>query len=47
MGNRVKKGKVMNKIRPVNSRNAAKRQKRIRENEVVLRSSDSTPAGKT
>ena len=46
MGNRVKKGKVMNKVRPVNNRNVAKRQKRIRENEAVLRTSDSTPAGK-
>ena len=46
MGNRVKKGKVMNKVRPVNSRNAARRQKRIQENKAVLRSSDATLAGK-
>ena len=32
MGKRVKKGKVMNKIRPVNRSNVEKDQKRIREN---------------
>ena len=42
MGHRVKKGKVMNKVRPVNKRNAAKQQKRIRENAEVLRSLGST-----
>ena len=42
MPNRIKKGKVMNKIRPVNRRNAAKQQKRIRDNAQVLKSLDST-----
>ena len=42
MGHRVKKGKVMNKVRPVNKRYAAKQQKRIRENAEVLRSLEST-----
>jgi hypothetical protein len=42
MGHRIKKGKVMNKIRPVNKRNAAKQQKRIRDNAEVLKSLDST-----
>ena len=40
MGHRVKKGKVMNKVRPVNKRNAAKQQNRIRENAEVLKSLD-------
>ena len=38
MAERKKKGKVMNKVRPVNKRNAAKRQKWITENTEVLRS---------
>ena len=42
MGRRIKKGKVMNKVRPVNKRNAAKQQKRIRENAEVLKSLGST-----
>ena len=42
MAHRIKKGKVMNKIRPVNKRNAAKQQKRIRDNAEVLKSLDST-----
>ena len=42
MDHRIKKGKVMNKIRPVNRRNAAKQQKRIRDNAQVLKSLDST-----
>jgi len=37
MGKRVKKGKVMNKERPVNKRNVAKEQKRIRENTAALK----------
>ena len=37
MGKRVKKGKVMNKERPVNRSNAANDQKRIRENAAVLK----------
>ncbi len=44
MGHRIKKGKVMNKVRPVNKRNAAKQQKRIRENAEVLKSMESTSA---
>ena len=44
MGHRMKKGKVMNKVRPVNKRNAAKQQKRIRENAEVLKSLESTAA---
>ena len=38
MGHRIKKGKVMNKVRPINKRNVAKQQKRIRENAEVLKS---------
>ena len=41
MGHRIKKGKVMNKVRPVNKRNTAKQQKRIRENAEVLKSLES------
>ncbi|MDB3944726.1 hypothetical protein N9444_02260 [Gammaproteobacteria bacterium] len=37
MGKRVKKGKIMNKNRPVNKSNAASDQKRIRENAAVLK----------
>ncbi len=44
MGHRMKKGKVMNKVRPVNKRNAAKQQKRIRDNAEVLKSLESTSA---
>lgn len=46
MGQRLKKGKVMNKVRPVNRRNTAKRQKQIRENAEVLKSLSSASAGK-
>jgi len=41
MGHRKQKGKIMNKVRPVNSRNTAKRQKQIRENAAVLKSLES------
>ncbi len=47
MGHRMKKGKVMNKVRPVNKRNAAKQQKRIRDNAAVLKSLESTSASNT
>jgi hypothetical protein len=47
MGQRVKKGKVMNKIRPVNRRNAAKRQQRVSENAKVLKSLSSASTEKT
>ena len=41
MGKRVKKGKIMNKNRPVNKSNAASDQKRIRENAAVLKALNS------
>jgi hypothetical protein len=37
MSQRKKKGKVMNYNRPVNKKNTAKNQKRISENNAVLR----------
>ncbi len=40
MAERKKKGKVMNKVRPVNRRNAAKRQKWIRENAEILKAAN-------
>ena len=38
MTERKKKGKIMNKIRPVNSRNNAKRKKQVMKNAEILRS---------
>lgn len=40
MSQRKKKGKVMNYNRPVNKKNASKDQKRISENNAVLRTLD-------